>query len=108
MVKIGLDKDVVTLINVFTVEPQHQDQLLRILTEATERVICKLPGFVSATFHKSLDGTKIANYAQWESQQAFEALFQNSEAMEHMLAIRAIATGERSLYEVVSIHHAAP
>jgi heme-degrading monooxygenase HmoA len=32
------------------------------------------PGFVSANIHRSLDGKKVVNYAQWESKEAFEAM----------------------------------
>ena len=54
----------VTLINVFMVVPEDQRRLLELLAEATESVMRGLPGFVSANLHKSLDGTKVANYAQ--------------------------------------------
>jgi hypothetical protein len=33
----------VTLVNVFTVEPEHQQELLDVLIEATEQVMSKLP-----------------------------------------------------------------
>ena len=32
-----------------------------------------LPGFISASIHRSLDGTKVINYAQWRSQADFAA-----------------------------------
>ena len=64
MTKISVQSDVVTLINVFTVAPEDQQRLLDVLLEATESVISEMPGFVSANLHKSLDGTRVVNYAQ--------------------------------------------
>jgi quinol monooxygenase YgiN len=97
----------VTLINVFNVDPANQERVLQLLIDATDKVICKLPGFVSAAFHRSLDGTQVANYAQWTSKEAFEAMLENPSAQEHMMAIRATARGHRNLFELVSVHQAA-
>ena len=67
MTKIAVDNNVVTLINVFTVRPEQQQLLVDLLVEATEAVMKYQPGFVSANIHKSLDGTRVTNYAQWRS-----------------------------------------
>jgi heme-degrading monooxygenase HmoA len=74
----------ITLINVFTVAPDKQDELVRLLSEATEKAMKRLPGFVSANIHKSLDGTRVVNYAQWRSKDDFEAMLKNPEAAPHM------------------------
>lgn len=101
MAEISQRNDVVTLINVFTVSPEDQQRLLDLLVEATELTMNKLPGFVSANLHKSLDGTQVVNYAQWRSQEAFEAMFENPEAIEHMKEAERIAERfEPHLYEV--------
>ena len=83
MVTIAKDNDVVTLINVFTVAPDDQQRLVDVLVDATQAVMRKQPGFVSANIHRSLDGTRVTNYAQWRTQEAFEAMLQNQEAAEH-------------------------
>jgi quinol monooxygenase YgiN len=67
----------VTLINVFVVDPQKQQRLMDLLVEATETTMRDLPGFISANIHKSLDGTRVANYAQWRSREDFQAMLQN-------------------------------
>jgi quinol monooxygenase YgiN len=82
---------VCTLINVFTVEPEKQQQLLDVLIEATEQVIRSLPGFISANFHKSIDGVRVTNYAQWESEEALQAMLRNPDAMEHIKVCQQIA-----------------
>ncbi|MGO9335848.1 MAG: antibiotic biosynthesis monooxygenase [Acidimicrobiales bacterium] len=53
----------VTLVNVFTVDPKDQQQLVEHWQQATEKVIRHLPGFISANVHRSLDRTKVINYA---------------------------------------------
>lgn len=60
--------------NVFTVNPENQEKLLTLLTEATEQVMRNLPGFISANIHKSVDGKKVVNYAQWKSEYDFQAM----------------------------------
>ncbi len=67
MVTIAKDNEVGTLINVFTVAPEDQQRLVDVLADATRAVMRKQPGFVSANIHRSLDGTRVTNYAQWRS-----------------------------------------
>jgi hypothetical protein len=55
MVTIAKDKDVVTLINVFTVAPEDQQRLVDVLVDATQTVMRKQPGFISANIHRSLE-----------------------------------------------------
>jgi heme-degrading monooxygenase HmoA len=66
-----------TLINVFTVAPERQDVLIAHLQDATEQVMRHQRGFVSANIHASLDGTRVVNYAQWQTRQDFEAMLAN-------------------------------
>jgi hypothetical protein len=61
---IQRDGKIATLINVFTVEPKNQQRVKDKLTEATEKVMSQQEGFISANIHKSLDGTRVVNYAQ--------------------------------------------
>ena len=104
MASISENQDVVTLINVFTVDPENQQRLVDLLVEATEDVICKQPGYVSANIHKSLDGTKVTNYAQWKSVEDFQRMFGNEEARTHMQEAESLATIEPQLYEVAYTH----
>ncbi len=101
MATITKDNDVVPLINVFTVGPGHQQRLVDVLVEATEAVMSKQPGLVSANIHRSFDGTRVANYAQWWSREAFETMLRNQETAEHMGEAARIAEGfEPHIYEV--------
>lgn len=97
---IAQDQELITLINIFKVAPENQQRLVDLLIDATEEVMCKLPGFISANVHKSLDGTRVTNYAQWRSIEDFKAIFRTPEATAHMPAITEIAESEPVLYEV--------
>ncbi|MDQ3537532.1 MAG: antibiotic biosynthesis monooxygenase [Actinomycetota bacterium] len=103
---IAAGQDVATLINVFTVAPEAQQQLVDLLVEATEQVMRHQPGFVSANIHASLDGTRVVNYAQWRSREDFMAMLDDPTAQGHMHAAGDLATVEPRLHQVASVHHA--
>ena len=94
---------ITTLINVFTVDPKNQQHLVELLIQVIEKVTSKQEGFISANIHKSLDGTKVVNYAQWKSKEAFEKMLKNPRAITHMNDVLSIAKVDGSLYEVVFI-----
>src|SRR5260370_11986917 len=77
MVTISPSRRLVTLINVFTVEPANQRQLLELLARATETSVRHAPGFISASLHRSLDRTKVTMYAQWRTLAANHAMPNN-------------------------------
>ena len=81
MTSIHKDSNIITLINIFTVDPQNQQRLVDMLVEATEQIMNIQEGFISANIHKSLDGTKVVNYAQWKSRDTFEKMLNNPKAM---------------------------
>ncbi len=107
MTTISKDSKIVTLINVFTVEPAKQQQLIDILVHATDTAMRYAPGFITANIHRSLDGTKVVNYAQWRSVEDFEAVQKNPTAKPHMEQAAALAKFEPGLYEVVDTQSAA-
>lgn len=97
---------VATLVNVFTVSPDRQQQLVDLLVRATDEVMRHVPGFVAANIHASTDGTRVVNYAQWESADAFHAMLGDATAQEHMNEAAALAdTFDPHLYTVASVHH---
>ncbi len=102
---IDPDQQVVTLVNVFTVAPDRQQELVDVLDRATEDVMWHLPGFVSANIHASLDGTRVVNYAQWRSVEDFRAMQANPDAAPHMAAAAGLAAFDPHLYTVRAVHH---
>ena len=101
MVTISTENELVTLINVFTVEPENQQKLADLLVEATQKTMKNIPGFISATIHKSDDGVRVTNYAQWRSHEDYTAMLKNPAAAPHMQAITGISTFDAHLYQVV-------
>jgi quinol monooxygenase YgiN len=94
-----------TLINVFTVEPGRAAELAEVLAAATENVMQHYEGFRSANIHISTDGTRVLNYAQWESAQAYQAMLGDPVAREHMGRAAALAESfDPHLYTVESVH----
>ncbi|NGP89500.1 antibiotic biosynthesis monooxygenase family protein [Fodinibius halophilus] len=90
MTTITSDNDLFTLINVFYVDPENQQELIDLLIDATEETMKNLPGFKSANIHGSFDGKRVINYAQWESKEHFEKMLSNSEAIPHMKQAEAL------------------
>ena len=101
MATIDKDRKLMTLVNVFTVEPEKQAELADLLVNATEETMRHLPGFISASIHKSVDGTRVINYAQWRSQADFAALKNDPKAQPHMKAAANLASFEPIVCEVV-------
>ena len=101
MIRISEQAGVITLINVFTVEPANQRRLIELLTEATEISVRQATGFVSASLHRSTDGTKVTMYAQWRSIEAYQAMRNDPRPMQYFKEALAIATFEPGIYEVV-------
>src|SRR5215510_9118255 len=101
MATISTNQRIFTLINVFTVEPAKQEQLVRLLIDATEQTMKHLPGFLSANIHRSLDGTRVVNYAQWRSREDFDAMRQEPRTKPHMDAAAALARFDPIFCEVV-------
>jgi quinol monooxygenase YgiN len=92
---------VVTLINVFTVEPANQRRLVDLLTEATEVSVRNAPGFISASLHRSTDGTKVTMYAQWRSVDDYQSMRQDPAPLLFFQEALTIAKFEPGTYEVV-------
>jgi quinol monooxygenase YgiN len=91
----------VMLINVFTTEPAHQQRIIDLLTEATERSVRYAPGFISARLHRSLDGTKVTMYAEWRSIADYDAMRADPGPLPYLQQALAIAKFEPGMYEVV-------
>ena len=102
MTTIATNNNLVTLINVFTVEPENQQRLVDIFVEAGH-MMSKRAGFISANIHKSLDGTRVINYVQWRSKEDFEAISNSPETMVHFDEIKKLAKGNTSFYEVCAV-----
>lgn len=102
---IDAKSGIVTLINIYEVEPEKQAELARLLAEGTETGMRHLPGFISVNIHRSFDGNRVANYAQWASKEDFDNMLKNPQAQAQMKQFAAIAKSVApALYQVTSVH----
>jgi len=106
MTTIAENAGLVTLINVFTVEPSNQQDLLDLLARATESSVRHVPGFISAALHRGVDGTKVTMYAQWKSAehyQHYRSMLSDPVASPYVQQALAIAKFEPAMYDVVKV-----
>jgi quinol monooxygenase YgiN len=101
MTYISAGSATVTFINVFTVAPENQQRLIDLLTEATDISVRKAPGFISASLHRGIDGTKVTMYAQWASVEEYQAMREDPAPLPYLQEAMTIATFEPGMYEVV-------
>lgn len=94
----------VTLINVFTGAPADQQKILDLLTRATDTSVRHAPGFISASLHRSLDGTRVVMYAQWRSIEDYQAMRENPAPLPYLQQAVAVARFEPGMYEVVETY----
>jgi quinol monooxygenase YgiN len=102
---IDSERPVLTLINVYEVAPEKQAELAELLSDTTEKVMRHFPGFVSVSVHRSVDGTRVANYAQWASQEDFERMMKNPDAQARIKELAALAKSvSPAIYQVSAVH----
>lgn len=100
MPTIAKNNDAITVIVIFSVEPERQQELIdTILTFS--KTVKNQPGFVSASLHKSLDGVRVMNYAQWRGQEDYKAFVNNSEVQALGQKLSEFPKPDSHLYEVV-------
>ncbi len=68
-VTIHPENSVVTHINVFATTPDRQQALVDSLLE-TVKVASEVPGWISASIHRSFDGRQVVNYVQFKDHDA--------------------------------------
>ena len=108
MITISPSQTLVTVINVFSVRPANQKRLLELLALATESSVRHAPGFISASLHRGLDGTRVTMYAQWRSLGDYEAMRGNPGPARYLKEAMTIATFEPGTYEVVGCYEPEP
>ena len=97
---IQVGRGIVTQINVFTVPEGGQQRLIEHLADAVA-VARETPGWLSASLHRSVDGTRVVNYAQSDSLESARRVI--TRLAETGLLDRNKADGEAhpGLYEAV-------
>ncbi len=83
--------EIFTLINTFTVKPQHQDAVVTSLRNFTEQHARFVSGFIGASVHASLDGHRVVNYVQWKRRADLDAMMASAPAKAHLAEVGALA-----------------
>jgi len=91
---------IITQINVFTVPEGGQDALIALLAESA-RFASTTPGWLSASLHKSRDGTRVVNYAQSASLDAATEVIAHLRQGGYLERNRALGEAHPGLYDVV-------
>jgi heme-degrading monooxygenase HmoA len=104
--QIRQDFQGVTLINVFTPKPAKQQEFCEVQTREYQRLAGQLKGSLTVNLHRSLDGERVVNYAQFSSLEDFEAWRSSDLFREHFERIRHLVEhAEPRLYEVVYVRN---
>jgi len=103
---IAVTKDVTTLVNILTVEPEDQQKLIKLLRGSTESVIARLDGWISTSFIAATDQRHVVIYSQWRDLASVEAMRSNPDMVAYFPKIAAFAAFDSVLGDVVYNHHA--
>src|SRR5277367_5002590 len=96
---IRTDGGIVTQINTFTVPSGDQQALIDLLSEAAQ-FASTTHGWLSASLHRSHDGTRVVNYAQSDSLEASRLVIdrlRNAGLLDH----KDLGEAHPGLYDVV-------
>ena len=99
---IHANASVVTQINVFTVPSGGQQALIDHLSEAARLCREEVPGWLSASLHRSHDGTRVANYAQCRDMNSWQAVMETLRGSGFIEGNRRFGTAHPGLYDVVA------
>jgi|KBSMisStandDraft_5_1062788.scaffolds.fasta_scaffold138852_2 heme-degrading monooxygenase HmoA len=106
MAAISKTPRIVTVINVFFIDPGCQRWLVDALLDVSEKIMHKFPGFISLSVHRSTDGRRVVSYSQWRAREDFERMTQSIEARAFMESLSGIADSDVHVYEVVGTFEA--
>jgi hypothetical protein len=96
---IKADSSIITQINVFTVPSGQQQELIEYLADAA-RVAREVDGWLSASLHRSIDGTRVVNYAQSSNLDAARRVFEHLNARGLIKGNKRYGDAHPGLYEV--------
>jgi len=103
---IRVTKEVTTLINILTVEPENEPQLIELLRTNTENVVSTLDGWISTSFIVAKNRRRVAIYSQWRDLASVEAMQTNPTMRAYFPRIAALAAFEGFAGDVTYADHA--
>jgi quinol monooxygenase YgiN len=103
---IAVTKDVTTLINTLTVEPENQEKLIELLRDNTDNVVSTLDGWISTSLIAAKDQRHVVIYSQWRDLASVDAMRANPDMVAYFPRIAALAAFDSFAGDVVYNHHA--
>jgi quinol monooxygenase YgiN len=103
---IAVTKEVTTLINILTVEPENHPKLIELLRDNTENVVSTLDGWISTSFIVAKDRRRVVIYSQWRDLASVEAMQANPQMRAYFPRIAALAAFDGFAGEVSYARHA--
>ena len=100
MPTINANTAIITQINVFIVPEGGQQALIDFLQEAA-KFASSTPGWLSASVHRSRDGTRVVNYAQSENLEAAQRIINRLREGGWLERNKALGEAHPGLYDVV-------
>ena len=97
----GVSDRRVTVVTSLTVDPFSQDALVALILRGSEETVRSMPGFVSSTVLRSLDGHRVMIATDWASAEAFEAAARSLAMVPLFQDIGTLAKSDIHLYELV-------
>jgi quinol monooxygenase YgiN len=94
----------VTLVNILSVEPARQQELVELLRQNTESVIGTLEGWIATRLIASRDGKRVVIYSQWERAENIDAMRSDPRMLAYFPQIAAIASVDSTVGDVVLTH----
>lgn len=77
--RVSREGNLLTLINVFETKPEQQQELIEQWIRFVEEVRGET-GLIGAVLHRSIDGTRVINYAQWRSEADYSSFVEKYSA----------------------------
>jgi hypothetical protein len=105
VLEIAEPSSVIAMINVLSTDPSRRDQLKDVWRRGAERFWEKMPGAMAAALHRSEDGMRLVNYAQWTSGEAWQRARQI--AGDNRAGMHGFGTSDPRLYQLDTIIRAA-
>lgn len=94
-VEVTADRDDYTVISAMEVSARNQREVLEGFIDITGWVV-SIPGFLSSSLLRSIDGTHVVNYARWSDRESFES-FHGIAVADQPARIRALRARLSSL-----------
>jgi quinol monooxygenase YgiN len=101
MPKIAKNNEVITVVIIFAVETDRQQELIDNIIEFLDKTVKNQPGFVSSNIHKSVDGIRVMNYAQWKTIEDYQTFITNPVILDLGSKVFKFQIHESHIYEVV-------